>query len=92
MPWRPVLSRLSQEGNRESDVKEGDKGLRGALEIMGGQQVSLMPGFREHIWDQIDGAGSGEHLGSDFHGLASARPPRGSRRRTKGQRKAAMLS
>ena len=30
-----------------------------------------MPGFREHIWEQIDGAGSGEHLGSDFHGLAS---------------------
>ena len=36
-----------------------------------------MPGFREHIWDfEIDGASSGEHLGSDFHELAStARPP-----------------
>ena len=93
--FQNALSRLSQEGiSSSSTSKNATKAFRGALEIMGagGQQGSLMPGFREHIWDQIDGASSGEHLGSDFHGLASTRPPRASRRRTKGQREAAMLS
>ena len=59
-------------------IKEATKALRGASKIIGrGQAGSLMPGFREHIWDfEIDGASSGEYLGSDFHELAStARPP-----------------
>ena len=86
----PVVSKLlalpcpdCQQKGRERipsslTIKEATKALRGASKIIGrGQAGSLMPGFREHIWDfEIDGASSGEHLGSDFHELAStARPP-----------------